>query len=219
MPSFADVRDRLRSDSSLGALLWVVVVVLVCAGAYKLWQRVRISPNRQQIANTSPKPTSKTAANLKPSVPRPPIPPASKPEFRPAVVSDNGTISIPPAPRQPAPEVTAAAHDAVGAVRVAFTASQPVWVSIKSDGTRTYSGTIEGQQPRQFGAERKMVVLVGNAGALKTSLNGRPVGPFGSPGEIRLVMFTPNGAHVLQRAPSAPPTPEDPTAAPAGERP
>jgi hypothetical protein len=54
---------------------------------------------------------------------------------------------------------------------------------------------------------------------LKISLNGKPVGPFGSAGEIRLVMFTPEGAHVIQRAPSTPPTPGDSTAAPAGERP
>jgi hypothetical protein len=133
------------------------------------------------------------------------------------VVSDNGTISIPPASRQPASSEAVAAHDTAGAVRVAFTSSEPVWVSIKSDGAHTYSGTIEGQQPKQFGAARKMVVLVGNAGALKTSLNGKPVGPFGSPGEIRLVMFTPDGAHVIQRP--TPPTPEDSAVAPAGERP
>ena len=135
------------------------------------------------------------------------------------MVSDQGTISVPPASGA-APSVdTVAVPDAAGAVRVAFTSSEPVWVSIKSDGTRTYSGTIEGQQPRQFDAARKMVVLVGNAGALKISLNGKPVGPFGSAGEIRLVMFTPEGAHVIQRAPSTPPTPEDSTVAPAGERP
>jgi cytoskeletal protein RodZ len=216
MPQFDDVRDRLRSDSSLGALAWVVVVALLCAGVYKLWQRPRTTPIAQ-TAVSSPKPAPATSTEVKPSVPPPPE--ASKPEFRPAVVSDNGTISLPPPPRQPTPSDTVAAHDAAEAVRVAFTSSEPVWVSIKSDGTRAYSGTIEGQEPKQFDAARKMVVLVGNAGALKTSLNGKPVGPFGSAGEIRLVMFTPEGAHIIQRAPPTPPTPEDSTAAPAGERP
>jgi cytoskeleton protein RodZ len=215
MPRFEDVRDRLRSDSSLGALVWVVVVALVCAGVYKLWQGTRNTPNAQ-TAVSSPKLTPRPSANLKPSVPPSPTAAVSKPEFRPAVVSDNGTISIPPSSRQPAPSE---AGDAAGAVRVALTSSEPVWVSIKSDGTHTYSGTIEGRQPKQFDAARKMVVLVGNAGALKISLNGKPVGPFGSPGEIRLVMFTPEGAHVIQRAPSTPPTPGDSTVEPAGERP
>ncbi len=218
MPRFEDVRDRLRSDSSVGALVWVVVVALLCAGVYKLWQRPRTTPSPQAAVSPA-KPAPRSSANLPPSGPPPPTPPAAKPEFRPAVVSDNGTISIPPAPRPPAPSVTVAARDTAGAVRVAFTSNEPVWVSIKSDGARTYSGTIEGQEPKQFDAARKMVVLVGNAGALRISLNGKPVGPFGSAGEIRLVMFTPEGAHVIQRAPPTPPMPEDSTAAPAGERP
>jgi len=216
MPRFEDVRDRLRADSSMGALMWVVVVALLCSGVYKLWQRTRVTGSPHTAVATA-KPAPKTSADVKPIAPPPPVPAASKPEFRPAVVSDNGTISVPPDSRQPASSEAVAARDATGAVRVAFTSSEPVWVSIKSDGAHTYSGTIEGQQPKQFDAARKMVVLVGNAGALKTSLNGKPVGPFGSPGEIRLVMFTPDGARIIQRPP--PPTPEDPTAAPAGERP
>jgi cytoskeleton protein RodZ len=215
MPRFEEIRDRLRSDSSLGALVWVVIVALVCAGVYKLWQKASIIPSPQAAAS-SPKPAPQTSASVQPSVRPNPAATASKAEFRPAVVSDNGTITIPPSSRQPAPSD---ANDAAGAVRVAFTSSQPVWVSIKSDGAHTYSGTIEGQQPKQFDAARKMIVLVGNAGALKTSLNGKPVGPFGSSGEIRLVMFTPEGAHVIQRAPSTPPTPGDSTTAPADERP
>ena len=218
MPRFQDVSDRLRSDSSLGALAWVVVVALLCAGVYKLWQTPRTTPD-PQTAVLQAKPAPRSTADLKPTVPPPPTPEASKPGFRPAVVSDNGTISIPPTPRQPAPSDTESVRDAAGTVRVAFTSSEPVWVSIKSDGTRAYTGTIEGREPRQFDAAHKMVVLVGNAGALKTSLNGKPVGPFGSPGEIRLVMFTPEGARVIQRAPPTSPTPEDSTAAPAGERP
>lgn len=216
MPRFEDIRDRLRADSSVGALVWLVVVALLCAGVYKMWQRTRTTPSSQTAASAV-KPAPMTSSNVKPSAPPPPAPTASKPDFRPAVVSDNGTISVPPDSRQPAPSDAPAARDAAGAVRVAFTSSAPVWVSIKSDGAHTYSGTIEGQQPKQFDATRKMVVLVGNAGALQTSLNGKPVGPFGSPGEIRLVMFTPEGAHVIQRP--TPPTPEDPTVAPAGERP
>lgn len=219
MPRFEDVRDRLRSDSSLGALVGVVVVALLCAGVYKLWQRPRATTPSPQTAGAPLTPAPPPVADLKPSVPPPSAPAAAKPEFRPAVVSDNGTISVPQASRPPALSETVAARDAAGAVRVAFTSSEPVWVSIKSDGTRTYSGTIEGQEPKQFGAARKMIVLVGNAGALKTSLNGKPVGPFGSSGEIRLVMFTPEGARVIQRAPPTPPTPEDSTAAPAVERP
>jgi hypothetical protein len=86
-------------------------------------------------------------------------------------------------------------------IRVAFTAAEPVWVSIKSDGTHTYSGTLEGQKTREFDASRKMTVLVGNAGSLDILLNGKRIGPIGGKGEIQLLVLTPSGAHVVPRTP------------------
>jgi len=211
MPSFEDVRDRLRPDSSLGALAWVVIVVLVCAGIYQFSQRV---PPVTSVAQTPVSPP-KAAPRQKPSAAPMPAPEVSKRDFRPAVVAEDGTIAIPAASGPPVPPEPGPAPEAAGNLRVGFTATEPVWVSIKSDGTRAYSGTIDSQQSKQFDASRKMIVLVGNAGALKISLNGKPVGPFGSQGEIRLLMFTPEGARVIQRtSPSPPPTPEDSTAAP-----
>jgi hypothetical protein len=92
-----------------------------------------------------------------------------------------------------------AAENSTQAMRVAFTATEPVWLSIKSDGTETYRGTLEGQQ--EFGASNRMMVLIGNAGGLGVSLNGRPVGPIGGHGEVRLLVLTPKGASVVPRRP------------------
>jgi cytoskeleton protein RodZ len=236
MPSFEDVVDRLRSDSSMGALVWVVVVALVCAGMYKLWQRAPgvNSGNRTAVPLLQPghEPAFQQPAQAKPTEPPPDV---SKQGFRPAEVSGNGTITVPPVATSPvaapptaetpsAARVSAsqqpAPREAAGAVRVAFTATEPVWVSVKSDGARAYSGTIDSQQSKQFDAVRKMIVLVGNAGAIKISLNGKPLGPFGAQGETRLLMLTPEGARVIHRAsPNSPLTPGDSTApAPEGER-
>jgi len=215
MPSFEDVRDRLRSDSSLGALAWVVIVVLVCAGVYQLWQRgVRFTSSTQTAAAPS-KPATTPQTDAKPDVAPKPQPEASRPDFRPATVAEDGSIATAAAPAPPVPGEPSPAREVGGALRVAFTATEPVWVSVKSDGTRAYSGMIDSQQSRQFDAARKMTALVGNVGGIKISLNGKPVGPFGSPGEVRLLMFTPDGAHVIQRtSPNPPPTPGDSTAAP-----
>lgn len=94
------------------------------------------------------------------------------------------------------------------AVRAAFTAREPVWVSIKSDGIVTYTGMLEVQQTRQSDASSEMIVLIGNAGGLEISLNGKPIGPMGEHGQVRLVQLTPQGAHVLPR--SSPVQGEDP---------
>ncbi|SRR6266404_5274309 len=238
LPSPADLYDRLRTDSSLSAFVWVVIAVLVCAGVYSLWQKRR-QPMSQVAAVAAPlkasprvaarAPQVAEPASLKPRVPtesaESPKAQSLKTDFSPAEVTENGTIRVstettrPPEPAS-ARETAAKPEGFPVAMRVAFTASEPVWVSIKSDGTRTYTGTIEVQESKQFDASRKMTVLVGNAGALQISLNGKHVGPIGPRGEIRLLVLTPQGAHVVPRTPPTPsPSSDAPPPAAEGERP
>jgi hypothetical protein len=99
-------------------------------------------------------------------------------------------------------------------MRVLFAASEPVWLSIKSDGIATYSGTLEGLQSKEFDASSKMTVLVGNAGGLTISLNGNPVALRGAHGEVRSLELTPAGAHVVRHAPPAPLSPLEEHTAP-----
>jgi cytoskeleton protein RodZ len=77
-----------------------------------------------------------------------------------------------------------------------------VWVSVKCDGTDTFTGTLEGTQAKTFAASNQVTVLVGNAGGLTIQLNGRPVGPLGARGEIQMVEFTPNGVRRVPRRPA-----------------
>jgi cytoskeletal protein RodZ len=85
------------------------------------------------------------------------------------------------------------------AMRVVLTASEPVWLSIKSDGIHTYSGTLEGQQSKEFNASIRMAIVVGNAGGLIISMNGKPVELLGAHGQVELLVLTPNGARVAPR--------------------
>jgi cytoskeleton protein RodZ len=211
VPPLEEFRQRLGPGSSISAFVTLVLVILACAAVYRYWQRDRGASATPRAVAVSSKPP---AAVAQPAVKKTNTPvDTPKPDFRPAELSENGTIRVPdkPAPAHPAAQ-TAEVFPA--AMRVAFTATERVWVSIKSDGTRTYTGTLEAQQPRQFNAARKMTVLVGNAGSLEISLNGKPVGPIGPRGEIRLLVLTPQGAHVVPRTPpTSPPTSEGPAAA------
>ena len=220
VPPLEDFRQRFGSDSSLRALMWVVVAMLACAGVYTHWQNgeravVKIEP----IAKAARPPAQAAAPVSVPADAAVSFPPA-KPEFRPAEISESGAIHVPAAPVQASvlPDRIEPGQPPANTalMQVAFTATEPVWVSVRSDGTRAYTGTLEGRQSREFGASKKMTVLTGNAGALEISLNGKPVGPLGPRGEIRLIELTPRGAHVVSRNP--PPTVDDP-AAPAAERP
>jgi hypothetical protein len=69
-----------------------------------------------------------------------------------------------------------------------------VWISVKSDGTLIYTGTLQAQQNRQFEAARKMMATVGNAGGVIVTLNDKPVGPIGLTGEVKLLELAPEGA-------------------------
>jgi hypothetical protein len=85
---------------------------------------------------------------------------------------------------------------------VEFSATEPVWVSVKCDGADTFTGTLDGTQAKTFAASNQVTVLVGNAGGLTIQLNGRPLGPLGARGEIQMVEFTPNGVRRMPRRPA-----------------
>ena len=87
----------------------------------------------------------------------------------------------------------------IGVMRVVFSATEPVWLSIESDGNHVYSGTLAGQQDKEFDASGKMIALIGNAGGVEVSLNGEPTGSLGQHGQVRLLELTPGGVRLVSR--------------------
>jgi cytoskeleton protein RodZ len=219
--SLKDFRERLRVSPSTSAFLWLVGIVVACAGVYGLWQNHgRPATNSPRIAGV-PQPAqprvAQTASLSKSTAAEPP-----KSDFRPAEVSESGTIHVPATSAQPARIEKAADSGpkvappvARSAVRVSLTATETVWVSVKADGNRVYIGTLAPRETRQFEASHKLFVMLGNAGGIEMTLNGKPVGPFGSPGEIQWVQLTSQGAHVVPRTPPAPPPTSEGSTAPA----
>ena len=46
-------------------------------------------------------------------------------------------------------------------------------------------------------------MTVGNAGGIEVRLNGKPIGPIGKSGQVRVVVFTPDNFEVLPLDPPA----------------
>lgn len=216
LPPLEDFRQRLQMSPSLWAFLWLVGVMVTCAGVYSFWQKSHGPPAQREVILS-------VSQRAQPGVARPAasshraVIELPQSDFRPAEVSESGTIHVPAGPARPAhvekiagPGPGYPSPSASAAMRVAITATEPVWISVKSDGNRVYTGTLAPHETKQLQGSRKMFVFLGNAGGVEMTLNGKPVGPFGSSGEIRLVEFTPQGAHIVPRTP--PPTPEDSTA-------
>jgi hypothetical protein len=112
--------------------------------------------------------------------------------------------SPPPAANPPVQAPSAnpveAPPPAAPAIEVAFHATEPTWVSVTSDGRQSFSSALQGGAERTVAATEMVRVLVGNAGGLELSLNGKPVGPLGPRGQVRIVELTSAGAQI-QTAP------------------
>jgi transcriptional regulator with XRE-family HTH domain len=83
---------------------------------------------------------------------------------------------------------------------VVFSAREPVWVSVESDGKRVYRGTLGRQERKELEASGKLIALVGNAGGLEVSVNGDSIGSLGQHGEVCQLELTP-GMHVVSSRP------------------
>ncbi len=174
---------RYSQRPLLPALFWLATAILVCAGLYAVWQNVRRSlPETNAAPLHNSRVISEADLRLTKSFQDlPELAPKERPAAVPYPSSRLGT--------EPGPS---------SAIHVVFTATEPVWISIQSDGNPVYTGTLEQQHNKELAASSRMTAVVGNAGGLEVSLNGKAIGPIGQHGEVRVVELTPAGAHITR---------------------
>jgi len=198
-------RDRIAYLPHVPMFAWFVVAITACGAVYSYWENLRHRPlDRSTLVLQHPVHERRANLNRRASLETSAKP--LEPEVR--------SLEEPPIPRSAAGKL--GPEPSVAPLRVVFAATEPVWVSVKTDGINAYSGTLEGQQSREFEASTKMTALVGNAGGLAISMNGRPIALRGAHGEIQSLVLTPSGVHVVPRA--TPPTSPTQDSAPLDER-
>jgi len=177
-------------------LAWLVIVMLACGGIYTLWEEVQRSSFEAGAVVARP-----LARGGRPLFDSPAASGPAEPQRESHPVEDG----------PPVHSVSQLGYGSpVVPLHVVFAATEPVWLSIRSDGIQAYSGTIEGLQSREFDASTKMLVLVGNAGGLTISVNGKAVALAGAHGEVQSLVVTPTGVRVAARTlPTALAKPED----------
>ena len=135
-------------------------------------------------------------------------PPASKPAA--ATVQPAVPPAKPPerareqASREPAAAAAAPAEAALP-VRVGLSAEEKTWISISSDGKNVFASLLQPHDTKVVEASEKVRILIGNAGGLEISLNGKPIGPIGPKGQIRVVELTPAGFQISRKSPTLEP--------------
>ncbi|RKS77420.1 cytoskeletal protein RodZ [Motilibacter peucedani] len=99
-----------------------------------------------------------------------------------------------PAPSAPHASSSARATPAHRAgVSVSIAASRgPSWVrATSSGGTTLFEGMVAKGRTQQFTDRKQVTIVVGNAGAVVLTVNGKDVGPLGGRGQVASVAFGP----------------------------
>lgn len=64
------------------------------------------------------------------------------------------------------------------------------WMRVEADGNTVFSGLVEPGEMKDFQAQEKIFLHVGNAGAVQVNVNGKDLGRLGENGKVVKVPFT-----------------------------
>lgn len=89
---------------------------------------------------------------------------------------------------------TAAAPPAAGApVSVALIAEGRSWLRATVDGTVVFEGTLAAGDTKSFSGSERIDIVIGNAGAMRLTVNGEERGLAGKAGQVYRASFGPRG--------------------------
>lgn len=151
------------------ALLFIVVIG--CSGLYALWNRAQESADRATEASqvsTVSEPTA-TAVVDAPKAPD---------------IVENARIEQPPS------------HE-TGQINVNLAATEKTWVSVSSAGRTVFAGVLNASQTKDFALNDDGKLLTSNAAGLDVRMNGRPIGPLGHRGQVKVVLFRQDQYEIL----------------------
>jgi len=182
-PIVADSNRRYFANAKLGlSVAGLAGVLIACSVFYAWW----IRPKEVVAANPRPLPVVIQTVSQNPPPAQPVI------EVTPAAQTQTQTQ----AETQMANAVDPAA-DGINQVVLNVEATEKTWLSITSEGKRVFAGFLEPSQTKTLTGLDAARMTVGNAGGIAVRLNGKPIGPIGKSGQVRVVLFTPGNFEVL----------------------
>ena len=184
--------------------VWAVALLLSTLGAggsfYHWWQKSQPGagdpvPDPVQVVKTVP------ASAL-------PITEPAVSSASPGTVPSSTTAPVTaPTTAPAAPPVTAPAAAATVAVEgpkpepaklsVGLSARERTWVSLSSDGKTVFSGVLDASQTKNIEGLDNAKLLTGNAAGIDVSWNGKSIGPLGTHGQVKMVLFTPENFQII----------------------
>ncbi len=170
------VRDGNRSyfgDSRIGlSTAALVAVLLACSGIYAWYNKASQAP----VAVKATEPI----------------------EIRPVKMETPPPQQQPAEPATPKIDVsTTTDQDGVNHVMLNVSATEKTWLSISADGKQIFSGVLEPSQTKTLTGVEVAKLKVGNAAGLEVLWNGKPIGPIGPRGQVRVLKFTKENFEIL----------------------
>lgn len=90
-----------------------------------------------------------------------------------------------------------------GTVRVTVTTATATWLSAKLNGQTGFSGTLQPNETKELDGAESVKLVVGNAGMVEISVNGKAIGPIGPRGHVGEVLITaPDRVQILPHHPA-----------------
>src|SRR5687767_540650 len=161
-----------------GPVFVSVILLVVLGAALFVLNSGRSSSSRvSRIPASAPAPGATVSTE-----PARPDPPAIAPPVAITPAAPAAPAATPlPAAASPA-SVTADAPRP--AQRLVVKALEPTWIRVQLDGARSIEELLPAGATREWTAEKRFIVTVGNAGGISLELNGRVLPPIGASGTV-----------------------------------
>ena len=173
----------LNSGQVTPAWQYVAIAAIVLV-AVVMW---RNTPRSDPDVTTGPAPPPVVTA-------RAPAPPsaAAVARARPTESGATATSGVTPEAAGPSPGDPTATAAAAAPLVVQLHANTQAWIEASTDGERkTYRLVMAGEDLR-LDAQNQIRLLVGDAGAVRYTINSKPARSLGRPGVVREIVITPN---------------------------
>ena len=195
----AGTREAARAASApagsrstwAGSSVVVGLVLLLVLGVGLILVNLSVKKSRgtsvATVKTESPAPsTSPAPAPVSPPAPPPAAAPAP-PAPAPAVATEPVRPAPPPINSAPAPPPAArptSGAAVTGGQRLVIRAVEPTWVRVQTDEGRIAEELLPAGASREWAAERRFLLTIGNAGGVELTLNGKALPPLGPKGTV-----------------------------------
>ena len=168
--------------------VWVAALLVTTlaggGGFYRWWQK-----NQRSAGDPLPDPVQVVQAAPAPA--RPTKGPVAADEV---VATIPAVVSASAAAVAPAADVPKAES---AKLSVGLSARERTWVSLSSDGKTVFSGVLYARQTKNIEGLENAKLLTGNAAGLDVRWNGKSIGPLGTRGQVKMVLFTPENFQII----------------------